>query len=108
MKPWEIWSYHFPGAGVHPAVVLGTDDRLKNKPVVSILICSTQRATRDAKLHEVLLDKTDGLDWETLCKCDIVYAAFKKDLTQHRGTVRVERRRAIAQRIIEQLGLAGL
>ena len=108
MKPWEIWSYNFPGIGVHPAVVLGTDDRIRSKPVVSILICSSQRATRGAKLHEVILNSADGLNWETLCKCDIIYAALKKDLTQHRGIVTIERRRAIAQRIIEQLGLAGL
>jgi mRNA-degrading endonuclease toxin of MazEF toxin-antitoxin module len=108
MKPWEIWSYNFPGAGPHPAVVLGTDDRVKTKPVVSVLICSSQRAKRKAMLHEVILDNADGLNWETLCKCDVVYAAQKSDLTQHRGLVTIERRRMIAQRLIQQLGLAGL
>src|ERR1051325_2858935 len=108
MKPWEIWSYDLPGAGVHPAVVLGTEERVRIKPIVSVLICSTQRATRGAKLHEVILDTADGLNWETLCKCDIVYAVQKKDLAQRRGVVTVERRRAIVQRVIQQLGFAGL
>jgi hypothetical protein len=48
------------------------------------------------------------LDWETLCKCDVVYAAPKTELVKRRGTVTVERRRAIAERIIRSLGLAGL
>jgi hypothetical protein len=108
MNPWEIWSYSFPGAGVHPAVVLGTDDRVKTKPVVNILICSSQRAKREAMPHEVILDYADGLDWETLCKCDLVYAAQKTDLTRHRGIVTFERRRMIARAMIQQLGLAGL
>jgi hypothetical protein len=59
-------------------------------------------------IHEVVLDTADGLNWETLCKCDIVYAAQKDDLTQRRGVVSVERRRMIAQRLIQHLGLAGL
>jgi mRNA-degrading endonuclease toxin of MazEF toxin-antitoxin module len=108
MGPWEIWSYNFPAAGIHPAVVLGTPDRLRNKPVVCVLICSSQRANRDAKAHEVILDAADGLNWETLCKCDVVYAALKADLSQFRGTVTIERRRAIAERVIQQLGFAGL
>jgi len=108
MKPWEIWTYDFPGAGSHPAVVLGTEDRVTNKPVVCVLICSTQRATRDAKPHEVILDTADGLNWETLCKCDVVYAANKADLVQRRGIVTTERQRAIAERVIQQLGFAGL
>jgi hypothetical protein len=37
----------------------------------------------------------------------LVYAAEKKDLTRHRGSVTPERRRAIAERVIRGLGLAG-
>jgi mRNA-degrading endonuclease toxin of MazEF toxin-antitoxin module len=108
MKPWEIWTWRFPDAGEHPAVVLGTDERLRLKPRVSVILCSTQRAMRRPELHEVILDEADGLDWETLCKCDMVYAAAKSDLVKRRGSVTPERRRAIAERIIRSLGLAGL
>jgi hypothetical protein len=59
-------------------------------------------------MHEVLLDQADGLNWETLCKCDVVYAVPRTELKQRRGLVRPERRRAIAERIIKGLGLAGL
>jgi hypothetical protein len=59
-------------------------------------------------VHEVILDEADGLDWETLCKCDVVYAAPKTELVKRRGTVTAERRRTIAGRVIRSLGLAGL
>ena len=108
MKPWEVWMWNFPEAGEHPAVVLGTAERIRLKPRVCVLLCSTQRAARKPELHEVILDTTDGLDWETLCKCDVVYAASKNDLVRRRGTVAVGRRRAIAERVIRSLGLAGL
>lgn len=108
MKPWEVWTWDFPDAGPHPAVVLTTDDRARLKPKVSVILCSTQRALRQPELHEVVLDEADGLSWETLCKCDLVYAADKKDLKQRRGSVTLERRRAIAERVVRGLGLAGL
>jgi len=107
MKPWEVWTWKFPDAGEHPAVVLGTEERLKLKPSVCVILCSSQRATRTPELHEVILDQADGLNWETLCKCDVVYAAQKTELVQRRGTVTTERRRAIAERVIRALGLAG-
>ena len=60
------------------------------------------------ELHEVILDHADGLDWPTLCKCDLVYAVLKNELSNRRGVVSPERRRAIAERLIRGLGLAGL
>ena len=108
MKAWEVWTWRFPDAGDHPAVVLGTDERVRLKPRVSVVLCSTQRANRKPELHEVILDQADGLDWETLCKCDLVYAVDKGDLIKRRGSVTPERRRAIAERVIRGLGLAGI
>ena len=108
MKPWEVWTWNFPDGGEHPAVLLGTEERVRLKPRVCVLLCSTQRAKRQPEMHEVLLDQSDGLDWETLCKCDVVYAVPRTELTQRRGLVTSERRRAIAERIIKGLGLAGL
>ena len=108
MKPWEVWTWKFPHADEHPAVILATEDRVRVKPRVSVILCSSQRALRKAEIHEVILDEADGLDWPTLCKCDLVYAAEKRDLKRRRGSVTSERRRAIAERAIRGLGLAGL
>jgi mRNA-degrading endonuclease toxin of MazEF toxin-antitoxin module len=108
MKPWDIYTWNFPDAGEHPAVILGTDERVQNKPMLNVLLCASQRATRAAKVHEVILDSADGLDWPTICKCDFVYSVPTNELSRSRGTVAPARRREIAARVIRGLGLAGL
>jgi hypothetical protein len=108
MRPWDIYTWEFPGADAHSAVILGTETRLANKPKVNVLFCSSKRATRKAEALEMILDEADGLDWETLCKCDLIFAVPKEQLTHKRGSVTQERRRQIAERVIRGLGLAGL
>jgi hypothetical protein len=76
MKPWDIYTWTFPGAESHPAVILGTESRLANKPKVNVLFCSSRRSTRTPEVFEMILDHSDGLDWETLCKCDLIFAVF--------------------------------
>jgi hypothetical protein len=107
MEPWDIFTWSFPDAGPHPAVVLGTEERLR-KAKVNVLLCSSHRATRRPELHEVILDESDGLDWATLCKCDLVYAVPAAQLSNKRGTVTPARRPQIAERVIRALGFAGL
>ncbi|MCI0539963.1 MAG: type II toxin-antitoxin system PemK/MazF family toxin [Verrucomicrobiales bacterium] len=99
MKPWDIYTWDFPGIGPHPAVIISHQDRVDLKPEVCVLLCSSQRANRPAKAHEVLLNGADGLDWETLVKCDIIYAAPKAHCKSKRGTVTLLRRRQIAERV---------
>ena len=108
MKPWDVCTCTFPDAGAHPAVIIGTDERLRLKDKVNVLLCSSHRSQRPPEAHEVLLNGADGLDGETLCKCDLLYAADKRQLTQRRGSVSSARRRAIGERLIRALGLAGL
>jgi hypothetical protein len=108
VKPWDIYTFVFPEAGAHPAVVLGTETRLALKPKVNVLFCSSQRATRLAVEMEIILDEADGLDWATLCKCDLIFAVPKEQLKMKRGMVSFARRRAIAERVIRALGFAGM
>ena len=61
-----------------------------------------------AILPRNVLDQADGLEWETLCKCDFLFGAERSRLRDRRGMVTIERRRAIGERIIAGLGLAGL
>ena len=108
MKPWDIYTWEFPGVDAHPAVILGTETRLANKPKVNVLFCSSKRAMRKPEALEIILDSADGLDWETLCKCDLVFAVPKEQLSRKRGSVTPPRRRQIAEHVIRGLGLAGL
>ena len=75
---------------------------------VNLLGCSTQRAVREAKDYEVLLEAADGMDWETMVGCDVVYLAKKAELVRRRGSVTYERRRALGSKIIPLRLLDGL
>ncbi|MGA3180540.1 MAG: hypothetical protein ABSF38_09380 [Verrucomicrobiota bacterium] len=73
-----------------------------------MLLCSSQRTARQPAELETILDAEDGLDWATLCKCDLVFAVPKEQLKEKRGSVSRARRRAIAEKVIRSLGLAGI
>lgn len=106
MKQWDTSQWQFPH-GLHPCVIISRTDRCQNPAYqfVNILACQSVRATRQAKGPEVLLDVEDGMDWETIVKCDFVWVADKASLTRHRGSVSEERRRTIGQTIIRAIGL---
>ena len=100
MKAFDIFSWQPPGwPEPHPVVIVSHPERVANKPEVSILLCSSKAATRPALPHEVILDEADGLDWPTLCKCDLIRAVAKADLQTRRGHVTDARRRQIVATI---------
>ena len=99
MKQCDIWTCDFTDAGPHPAVIVSHPDRVARAPLVNVLIGSSQRATRPAWENEVVLNGADGLDWDTLVKCDLMYLVEKERLYRLRGSVGTARRRAFVQRI---------
>jgi mRNA-degrading endonuclease toxin of MazEF toxin-antitoxin module len=103
VNAWEIWTFD-PGFGDHPAVIVSAQDRAARKPLVEIILCSSQRASRPPNAGEVLLDSADGLDWETLCKCDLIYAVARDSLHTRRGSVTSERQREIVRVMVASHG----
>ena len=67
---------------------------------MEIILCSTQRASRTPHAGEVVLNSADGLNWETLCKCDLIYSVDRDLLHTRRGLVTAERRREIVRVIV--------
>jgi len=104
MKQWDIWTCDFAEAGPHPAVIVSHPDRVARAPLVNVLIGSSQKASRPPRENEVLLNGADGLDWETLVKCDLMYLVEKDRLYQCRGRIGMARRRALVQRINSYFG----
>lgn len=47
----------------------------------------------------MILDIEDGLNWPTLCKCDLIHLVDRNLLTNQRGKVSAERRRQIIRTI---------
>jgi mRNA-degrading endonuclease toxin of MazEF toxin-antitoxin module len=104
MRSWDIYTYEFPNAGPHPAVIVSHPDRVERSEMVNVLICSTQRPGREPKDTEVRLNGADGLEWETLCRCDALWLVQKSKLTMKRGTVSHTRRRQIVDKINAAMG----
>lgn len=103
MRQWEIVTWDFP-EGRHPAVIVSHPDRCQHKERINVLLCSTQRAQRQARPYEVVLDRADGLEWPALCRCDLLYVAEEADLSEHRGEVSPVRRQQIVSAVIRSMG----
>ena len=96
MNAWDIYSFQLPKwPEPHPAVIVSHPQRMANKPEVNVLICSSKRTGRAPEGNEVILDENDGLDWPTLCRCDLLHSIEKAHLQKYRGHVTPERRRQI-------------
>lgn len=102
-----------PATGAFPILSSadGPDPRIAGtKPQVVVLKCTSMRPGQERlpKHNETVLDDADGLDWKTLCRCDLLFTVEKSSLTNKRGEVTHARRREIARKIIQGLAIAGL
>ena len=104
MKQWDIYTWEFE-PGRHPAVILTPAPWGDTWDQFNVLACRSQRASRPPEAHEALLDREDGLDWATLCRCHRIFMAPRSELKQYRGRVSPERRRAMGRILIRVLGL---
>ena len=107
MKQWEIYLFSFRDEGPHPAVVLSNEERCQNPDleVVNALLCTSAKLNRGPKSNEIILDESDGLDWKTAVRCDVVYLLEKSSFREKRGTVTLLRRKLIARKFAECLRL---
>src|SRR5438046_1074612 len=105
LKAFDIWSRQAPGwSEPHPVVIVSHRERAAHKPVVEVVLCSTQTAQRNPDSHEIILDQADGLDWPTLCKCDLIYGVEKKEIKGHRGQVSEARKAPLVRTILAAHG----
>jgi len=104
-RKWEIWSFDFPGKGVHPVILISHPDRCERGDVINVLYCTSQKQSRPIKESEILLDSADRLDWETFVRCDLIYTVPSAELIRKRGSVTPERRRLIKKKLIAIFGL---
>lgn len=107
MNPWDIILCSFEEEGAHPAVILSSVERCQNPDyeTVNALLCTSAKLNRGPKTIEIILDESDGLDWKTAVRCDVIYLLDKKDFREKRGSVTLLRRKAITRKLIECLRL---
>jgi hypothetical protein len=97
---WQPPSWPEP----HPAVVVSHPDRARRKDWLEVVVCSSKRANRSAEVHEIILDAADGLDWPTLCRCDLVYSVRRDELTSLKGRVSNVRQAQLVRTLIAAHG----
>jgi hypothetical protein len=103
----EVWNFKFEHkGGDHPVVLISHPDICARQKYVNVLFCTSPRQSRRAYVNEVMLDKSDGMDWETLCDCSMMWAVESSKLFNKRGRVSLERRRAI-RALLRDLFLLG-
>ena len=95
----QVWDHNFPQKGSHPVVVISHPDRAAKAKHLNVLVCTSQRQSRQPYPFEVMLDTADGLSWETFCDCSIMWVVESAALSNQRGRVTLERRRAIRAKL---------
>jgi hypothetical protein len=50
------------------------------------------------------MDSADGLDWPTICKCDLIYAVPREKIKNRRGEVSAARRGLLIRHLIAAHG----
>ena len=101
----DVWRFEFPEKGEHPVVLISHPDRCARGALINVLFCTSQRQSRPPHPYEVLLNDTDGMDWETFCDCSILYTIPSAKLFERRGRVSLERRRQIRTKVRDLLRL---
>ena len=104
MKAWEVWTWEG-----RPCLLISNQVRIDRKAKVVVLKGQTLYSGDPAPTAlEAVLDTEDGLDRRTVFVCDLLFTAFKSELSHKRGEVAWQRRRDISIKIVQGLALAGL
>jgi len=104
MRQWDIFLFPFSEELPHPVVILSIDERAAVRKHVNGLLCVSLRG-RPLGIHEGLLDKADGLDWELAVRCDLIQLLERDRFLERRSRVIPERQIQISRKLIECLRL---
>lgn len=91
----------------HPAVILSGPDVLNDPRQLrfNVVVGTKRPPAADVLGHQVLLDQADGLEFQTLINCALVYVIRKNAVLSDAGVVSHVRRAEIARKIRGSLGL---
>lgn len=91
----------------HPAVVLSNPDILKESRHlrINVVMGSKKSPAVPARVHQVVLNGADGLEFATVFDCAFVVVAKKNSIIRVAGRVAHARRGQIASKLRAALGL---
>jgi hypothetical protein len=100
MKQWDIFLFPFTEEQPHSVVIISIDERAESRKRVNGLLCVSLRS-KALGINEVLLDRADGLDWESAVRCDLIHLLERDRFLERRGSVIPERQIQISRKLIE-------
>jgi hypothetical protein len=91
----------------HPAVILSSDDVMadERQQRFNVVVGTKKQPAEQARVHQVILNGADGLEFTTLVDCSLVYMARKSSILRQGGVVALHRRQQIQRGIRGFLGL---
>lgn len=91
----------------HPAVILSSDDVMADERQhrFNVVVGTKKQPAEQARVHQVILNGADGLEFTTLVDCSLVYMARKSSILRSGGVVALHRRPQIQRGIRGFLGL---
>lgn len=103
MIQWEIYDYPFDEEGLHPVLIISPTRVADNPAFASVngLFCRTVRPLFQPKFFHFVLDEADGLDHQTVARCDHVYVLRREFIGARRGMVSKGRRLPLFRRMME-------
>ena len=109
LQQWDTVLVPYPSiANPHYLVVLTPDQLAKQEGVGNLngLVCSTIRPPdRALRSHEVFLDRADGFESKTACRCHLIIEFAREDILRNHGRISGVRQAAIKRKLREIFGL---
>lgn len=104
LRQWDVVRVRFRATDRdrHPAVVISNDEICADARVgrVNVLHGTKTAPGNPPRIHQALLNSADGLEFLTAMDCAYLYSIAKSEITEHLGTVSLERRRILKRTII--------
>lgn len=91
----------------HPGIVLSGEEWCASAHTtnLNVLACSKRVPGDTVKLHQVVLNGADGLEFQSTADCRFFHIVTKEGISEVIGRVSPERRRAIGRKLNEILRL---
>jgi hypothetical protein len=109
VEQWDIVRFRInpTDRDLHPGVIISAPEWCADdhRPRLNILACSNRIPAFGARVHQVLLNGADGLEFSSVCGCEFFHIIKRESVHEVIGRVSPVRRRAIGRKINEVLRL---
>jgi hypothetical protein len=109
LRQWAVVRLKFRATDrdTHPGVIVSNEEQCADERIgrVNVLHGTKTAPGNPVRLHQVMLNGAEGLDFPTAIDCSYFYGVAKDEIVGAVGLVGAERRRVLRRKIIEVLRL---